>query len=204
MSRPWIKICGLRDRASVSAAADAGADAVGFVFASSPRRIDVETACELKVLLPAGVSIVAVMQHPEPEAAGKLLETLRPDFLQTDSEDFEFLALPSGCRPLPVFRRAADVPKSAGRFLFEGPVSGAGALSDWQAAAELVHCGDLVLAGGLNPENVSKALRAVSPFGVDVSSGVESSPGRKDPARIAAFVRAARSTEYDDRRGVSA
>ena len=86
-------------------------------------------------------------------------------------------------------------PVSAGhqRILFEGPVSGIGSTSDWHSAAQLARSTQLVLAGGLNATNVADAIAAVRPFGVDVSSGVEASPGVKDPARIHEFVRRARA-----------
>jgi phosphoribosylanthranilate isomerase len=86
-------------------------------------------------------------------------------------------------------------PASAGhpRILFEGPVSGAGSTADWQSAAQLARTTELVLAGGLNATNVADAIAAVRPFGVDVSSGVEVSPGVKDPTRIQEFVRRARA-----------
>jgi phosphoribosylanthranilate isomerase len=79
------------------------------------------------------------------------------------------------------------------RVLFEGPVSGVGSTSDWHSAAQLARTTQLVLAGGLNATNVADAIAAVRPFGVDVSSGVEASPGIKDPAKIHEFVRRARA-----------
>jgi phosphoribosylanthranilate isomerase len=77
--------------------------------------------------------------------------------------------------------------------LFEGPSSGIGELADWGRAAELARQTQMILAGGLTPENVAEAVQAVRPFGVDVSTGVEASPGVKDPTKIRAFVRAARA-----------
>ncbi|HET9447288.1 MAG TPA: hypothetical protein VFO35_13560, partial [Steroidobacteraceae bacterium] len=79
------------------------------------------------------------------------------------------------------------------RILFEGPVSGIGSTSDWQTAAQLARTIQLVLAGGLDATNVADAIAAVRPFGVDVSSGVEASPGVKDPTKIHEFVRRARA-----------
>jgi phosphoribosylanthranilate isomerase len=95
---------------------------------------------------------------------------------------------------MPVFRSGRDLPELLpSRLLFEGPVSGAGATSDWTAAAALASRTQLVLAGGLKPTNVADAIAIARPFGVDVSSGVEAQPGVKDPARIYEFVRAARA-----------
>jgi phosphoribosylanthranilate isomerase len=83
--------------------------------------------------------------------------------------------------------------------LFEGAVSGQGKLADWDAAAQLAKQTQLVLAGGLNPTNIAQAIATVHPFGVDVSSGVESAPGIKDPEKICEFVRQARLNSFEDR-----
>jgi phosphoribosylanthranilate isomerase len=101
------------------------------------------------------------------------------------------LQTPRRVQRLPVVRGAISTPPP--RILFEGAVSGTGARSDWVQAAKLARTTQLVLAGGLTPANVQRALLAVRPFGVDVSSGVESAPGVKDPARIREFVRNARA-----------
>jgi phosphoribosylanthranilate isomerase len=79
------------------------------------------------------------------------------------------------------------------RLLFEGPISGTGIPADWQAARELATRAELVLAGGLTPDNVAAAITKVNPYGVDVSTGVEQSPGIKSPDKIASFVRSARA-----------
>jgi phosphoribosylanthranilate isomerase len=92
-----------------------------------------------------------------------------------------------------VFRDGAALPVVLpSRLLFEGARSGAGEVADWSQAAALAGRAELVLGGGLTPGNVAEAIAAVRPFGVDVSSGVESAPGRKDPARILDFISAAR------------
>jgi len=100
--------------------------------------------------------------------------------------------------PLPVLRAAVGAAVGAGgaqppRFLFEGARSGSGVAADWDSAARLARAGELILAGGLNAHNVAAAIRAVRPYGVDVSSGVESAPGRKSAHKIAEFVEAARA-----------
>ena len=104
-------------------------------------------------------------------------------------------------RPLPVFRDTPDLDEeavvAAGLVLFEAAESGRGTRPDWQRAARLARRCRLVLAGGLDPDNVAEAIRTVRPFGVDVSSGVERARGVKDPARIAAFVAAARAAAHD-------
>jgi phosphoribosylanthranilate isomerase len=101
--------------------------------------------------------------------------------------------LPKELSVLPVMRPGADAACALPRrVLFEGPVSGSGQTTDWEAASQLARRSEVILAGGLNPENVGAALRHVRPFGVDVSSGVESAPGVKSTARIQDFVAAAR------------
>lgn len=189
-----IKICGLTSADAVRAAVEAGADSLGFVFAESPRRVSVSRALELAGDLPAEVTRVAVMRHPSADEATAVLEGFRPDFLQTDHDDFRYIRLRGTCRPLPVFRDGEALPDRApSLLLYEGPASGSGQVADWGAAARLARRSRLVLAGGLSVENVGEAIAAVRPYGVDVSYGVESAPGRKDPRRISAFIAAARA-----------
>jgi hypothetical protein len=114
-----------------------------------------------------------------------------PDVLQTDALDFNDIGLPAGVQGWPVLRGDAQPPKGV-RVLFEGPRSGTGLTADWTLAARLATRCEMILAGGLSPQNVAEAVRSVRPFGVDVSSGVEESPPH-DPARIADFVRTARA-----------
>ncbi|HEX7384084.1 MAG TPA: phosphoribosylanthranilate isomerase [Burkholderiaceae bacterium] len=191
----WIKICGLRTVADVEAAAAAGANAVGFVFhAASPRNIALAAARDLQQVVPHGVERVAVFLHPAQALLDAVLEALRPDWVQTDVADLTGLQLPQGQRVLPVLRSGAVGKAPPARFLFESAHSGSGETADWDTAAQLARTSELVLAGGLEPSNVAAAIAHVRPFGVDVSSGVESSRGVKDPARIREFVSAARAT----------
>lgn len=191
----WVKICGLTTEEGVAAAVAAGADAIGFVFAPSKRQVTAQRVAELVRNVPSQVMRVAVMQHPAQSLLDEVWTIFRPDALQTDAEDLEPLIVPAGLAVMPVLRagraRSASLPR---RFLFEGPVSGVGEAADWSTAAELARQSQLILAGGLNPENVAEAVRRVRPFGVDVSSGVEREPGIKDAAKIAQFVRAARAS----------
>lgn len=190
----WVKICGATTPAAVAGALDAGADAVGFVFAPSVRRIAPAQAARLAAPARGRLRCVAVMQHPEPEEIAEVLADFRPDALQTDADDFAVLELPATLERLPVLRAGRELPVSLpARAVFEGPVSGAGAVTDWARAAALRARGvELVLAGGLTEANVDAAIRAVRPWGVDVSSGVESAPGIKSAEMIARFVAAAR------------
>ena len=190
-----IKICGLKTAADVAAAA--GADAIGFVFAQSVRRVTVAAAREAAAAAPRTVLRVAVMRHPKPAAWRAVLDGFAPDVLQTDAEDFAGLEVPAGVRRWPVYREGGidDAAKLPQEFLYEGPKSGAGEPVDWIFAAALARRGNMILAGGLTAANVGPAVAAVKPWGVDVSSGVEAAPGVKDPARVREFIQAARAVE---------
>ena len=191
----WVKICGATTPDAVAGAIDAGADAIGFVFAPSVRRIAPARAAKLAVPARGRLRCVAVMQHPQPDELAAVLEQFRPDVLQTDAGDFAALELPAMLERLPVLRSGGVWPAALpARAVFEGPVSGVGVVADWTRASALQAQGvELVLAGGLSEANVDAAIRAVRPWGVDVSSGVERAPGTKDAGLIARFVAAARA-----------
>ena len=192
---PLVKICGLTDITAVTAAAEAGADAVGFVFADSVRRIGVQDAVGLATHVPGHIRKVAVMMHPSNEEWRNVNNAFGPDILQTDLADLEYLEVPARVEIWPVLREDTvpsdnDLP---GLFVYEGKASGSGETVDWGVAAQLARRGRMILAGGLNTANVPDAIREVSPFGIDVSSGVESTPGIKDVAKIQAFIDAVRT-----------
>ena len=191
----WVKICGLTSADAVAAAIAAGADAVGFVFHSaSPRHLAPAAAAALARAVPRGVLKVAVTRHPTQAEVEAILAGFGPDVLQTDAADFDALELPAALGRLPVLRTGAAPPATlAARCLYEAADSGRGATADWQAARTLARRTELVLAGGLTAANVAAAIAAVRPFGVDVSSGVESGPGRKDAGKIRDFIAAARA-----------
>lgn len=193
----FVKICGLTSTDAVAAAVGAGADAIGFVFAESPRRVDPARAVALCTDVPAGIVRVAVMHHPSADDWRQVRDCFRPDWLQTDAADFADLDLGRTCAALPVYRDSdKDLPPQwPERLLFEGPRSGSGTQADWSRAAEIAQHADVVLAGGLSPANVAAAITAVAPWGVDVSSGVEARPGVKDVDKIVEFVARARAVE---------
>jgi phosphoribosylanthranilate isomerase len=190
----WIKICGMTTSEAVEAAIAARVDAIGFVFAESKRRVTPERAARLAAPARGKVKCVAVTKHPDQRDITEILSVFRPDILQSDVDDLLRLQLPATLERLPVLRAGApELESLPQRFLFEGPISGTGTTADWAQAEILARCADLILAGGLTPENVGTAIEEVQPFGVDVSSGVESAPGTKSPAKIASFVRSARA-----------
>jgi phosphoribosylanthranilate isomerase len=192
-----IKICGMTDKNAVRSAVDAGADAIGFVFAPSVRRVTPQQASEMTAQVPGHVRRVAVMFHPTGEEWQRVFDEFGPDVLQTDAEDFARLHVADSIECWPVLREGAfascdELPDT---YLYEGKASGSGETVDWQLAAGLARRGRMILAGGLSVANVGLAIRDVRPFGVDVSSAVESQPGQKDEAKIRAFIDAARKSE---------
>jgi len=190
----WIKICGMTTAAAVSAAIEAGVDAIGFVFAESVRQLTPRAAVALARSARGRVRCVAVTRHPTQRSVDEIVNAFTPDLLQSDAADFAALRLPATLGRLPVVRTAAPMPgRLPERILFEGAASGSGSVSDWEAAHLLARRTELVLAGGLSATNVAAAIAAVRPFGVDVSSGVEERPGLKSPAEIERFVLAVRA-----------
>lgn len=187
-----VKICGITDLETGRVATAAGADAVGFVFATSPRQVTPHEALAISGELAPSILRVAVFRRPSPAAIERVLEVFTPDLVQADHEA---LAGFDAIESLPVFRDGGEAVPEGGRFLYEGPLSGAGRLVDLERAASIARLGEMVLAGGLRPDNVGPIIERVRPAGVDVSSGVESSPGVKDPELIRSFVAAARAAE---------
>jgi phosphoribosylanthranilate isomerase len=188
-----IKICGLTSQRAVAAAVAAGAHRLGFVFASSPREVSPAQAAVLSADVPRDVGRVAVLRHASQAQVDRILDRFAADWVQADAASLRDIVLPPGTRALPVVRDGEAVdPHDTPVMLYEAAESGRGALADWGAAAQLASRAWLMLAGGLHSDNVAEAIRRVRPAGVDVSSGVESAPGVKDPTRIQAFVAAAR------------
>jgi phosphoribosylanthranilate isomerase len=188
----WLKICGMTSLDAVEAALAARVDAIGFVFSPSVRRLEPAQAAQLAARARGRVSLIAVTAHPTQQLIDEIVQVFRPDALQSDLQDFERLRLPDTLIRLPVLRApAASEAALPRRMLFDGARSGSGTVADWSAAARLASARELILAGGLTAHNVAAAIRAVRPYGVDVSSGVESAPGRKSAQKIADFVAAA-------------
>jgi phosphoribosylanthranilate isomerase len=201
LARPraaFIKICGMTTPEAVAAAMACGVDAIGFVFAPSVRHVTIQRANELAAVARQRLACVAVTRHPARDDLAVILREFKPDVLQTDIDDLGRLDLPRTLSVLPVMRPgpapACALPR---RFLFEGPVSGSGQTTDWEQAAGLARRAEVILAGGLHAGNVADAIRRVQPFGVDVSSGVESSPGIKSVQKIEQFVAAARAAALE-------
>jgi phosphoribosylanthranilate isomerase len=190
----FVKICGLTTPEGVDAALAAGADAIGFVFAPSVRRVTPAEAAALAAPARGRALCVAVTLHPTGAEVEEILDVFAPDLLQTDIVDAAALSARARARLLPVLREGATLPERLPeRVLYEGAVSGTGRTADWARARALAERTLVLLAGGLNPGNAADAIRIVRPWGVDVSSGVESTPGTKSPSKIYDFVAAARA-----------
>lgn len=194
MSGPWIKICGVTTPEAVSAAEGAGADAIGFVFAESPRRVTPERAYRLALPVRGRVACCAVVRHTSQAQVDEILQVLRPDMLQADIGELAGLKLPRTLEVLPVASTRVPAPEVLPDcLLLERPPTDD--LAGWEVAAirSLSRRTRLILAGGLDAGNVGALVSSIAPFGVDVSRGVEIAPGIKGLDLIRRFVRAARS-----------
>jgi phosphoribosylanthranilate isomerase len=190
----FIKVCGMTSVSAVVAAIECGVDAVGFVFADSPRRVAPALAREMAAQLPRDLLRVAVTRHPTQALLDEVLASFRPDVLQTDAADLATLRVPRTIDVLAVVRDGGPLPDPLpDRVLFESRESGSGTPANWSEAARLAARTRVILAGGLHAGNVAEAIERVRPYGVDVSSGVESAPGVKDARRMAEFVTAVRN-----------
>ncbi|MEV6237020.1 phosphoribosylanthranilate isomerase [Lentzea sp. NPDC051838] len=196
-----MKLCGLRTESDVTVAVEAGADAVGFVLTTSPRQIDADLARSLVAAVPPTVLTVAVVRGITAAEAGELALKTGVQALQLHGDypkaAFDELA----DQPFQLVRATALGPGTdvrTGAFgeellLIDSPVAGSGEQWDITRLADNPPTGTWVLAGGLAPETVAEAIGVARPWGVDVSSGIESSRGIKDHGRMREFVEAARS-----------
>lgn len=202
-----VKICGIRDEASALAAAEAGADAVGFIFAQSPRRLEPAQARRIAAALPPFVTRVGVVVNEPLENLRELVDAVRLDAVQLHGDEAAAYCRAAQdlrvtvIKAVPVsgpldLERLRDL--RVGAVLLDthrpGLRGGTGEPFDWRMAGPAARVMRVILSGGLTPENVAAAIATVRPYGVDVSSGVETD-GRKDPAKIRAFVEAARAAD---------
>jgi phosphoribosylanthranilate isomerase len=216
VARTWVKICGVRTVEAALLARAEGADAVGLnLYAPSPRSISVEEAAELCAALREAerrdgqppTETLLVVVNPDEETLARWVDQIGPTSVQLHGELPDGFGAWLGVNQLRAFAARPGVmdtlrARAGRRFLLDAFVSGqhggTGKTVDLALAQAASELGELVLAGGLTPENVAAALDAVQPFGVDVASGVESSPGQQSLEKIAAFIRACRS--HDARR----
>jgi len=199
----FVKICGITSEEDALLAVAMGADAVGFVFAPSPRQMSPAAVSAIVRRLPPEVLTVGVFRD---ERAQRVVEIINRGGLKAaqlhGQESREDCGYVSERVPLVIRGFAAGDSRlqhadeyGASIILLDAPSPGSGKVFDWRLAEGALRGRRLVLAGGLDAANVGEAIRTVHPWGVDVSTGVESAPGHKDPTKIRAFVQAARAAE---------
>jgi phosphoribosylanthranilate isomerase len=207
MDMTKIKICGLKTVTDALAAMEAGADLIGFNFyQKSPRYISVGKCREImSVMRQYGRTLcVGVFVNATVGEIQATMETCGLNLAQLHGDESADLLDELGDKAYKAFRGVPEgvngfARQNAPAFLLDASVKGvyggSGITADWSMAAELAATYPLLLAGGLTPDNVADAVRQVKPWGVDVASGVESEPGRKDAAKMASFVRAVRQSD---------
>jgi phosphoribosylanthranilate isomerase len=207
-----VKICGITRKEDLDAAVRAGADALGFVVGveKSHRNLSTRAARELMDLLPSDIDSVAVTVFDRPHKIMDICQQLRPCFMQLHGITPELsrenrqafdtrLIVAVNAKSPHALESAVSHSESADTLLVDSNrpdgLGGTGCTHDWNLSRkirEAIYPVPMILAGGLTPQNVSHAIRMVRPYGVDVSTGVESRPGIKDPAKIAEFVKKAK------------
>ena len=204
METPRVKVCGITDLADAQAVVAAGADALGFVFyEKSPRCVATEKAAEIVAALPPFVTTVGLFVNAGQDVISSTMMTAGLDVAQLHGDE-----TPADCRLAPwrtikalrvknadSLHSAADYPVSA--LLLDAwsddAYGGTGKQFDWQLVQQLNSQCPVILAGGLNPDNVAAAIATAKPYAVDVSSGVELSPGRKDIEKVNKFIQQVRN-----------
>lgn len=199
-----VKICGITSIEDAQAAVRAGADALGFVFAPSPRRIAPERAKEIIELLPPFVSAVGVFVDEDPARVGEIVSLCGLDYAQFHGEEPPGVCNAFAGRAIKAVRvRDVDSLRNLDRYRvraflldshIEGKRGGTGVSFPWELAGMARAPGrTIILSGGLNCENAAQAIKIAMPYAVDASSSVESEPGRKDRARMEEFIRIAKT-----------
>jgi phosphoribosylanthranilate isomerase len=199
-----VKICGITNVADALAAAQAGADALGFMFfEGSPRYVSLESACEIVRALPPFVVKVGVFVNAPDDLVVEAARRCGLNILQFHGDEPPEQCLRYGLMSMKAFRISGPESLSVlesyptDAWLLDayspGQLGGTGQCFNWDLAIEARKSGrPIFLAGGLTPGNVGEAVRRVQPYGVDVSSGVEAAPGKKDHAKVAAFIKNAK------------
>ena len=199
-----VKICGITSVSDANAAAEAGADALGFMFwDKSPRAVSLGAAAEIVRQLPPFIVKVGVFVNAEEDLVIRAIRECGLNLLQFHGDETPEYCLQFGLMSMKAFRmRDAGSLKALANYPTDawlldgytpGKPGGTGEQFNWDLAVEAVKLGrPIFLAGGLTPENVGEAVTRVQPYAVDVSSGVEAAPGRKDHAKVREFIAAAR------------
>ena len=199
-----VKICGITRFEDLEQAARYGADAIGLVvgFPRSPRNLSIEKAKELRRSTPPFLNVVLVVDGSNQDFLIKAIKRIMPDAVQAygfdDPEVLKELGVSWVIKPIRSDTEIIGDPREFDAILFDNSM-GRGIKASWDTSKRIREKIELplILAGGLNPENVQEAIKIVKPYGVDVSSGVESAPGIKDPGKLKEFIRRVREVELD-------
>ena len=200
-----VKICGITSAGDARVAADAGADAVGLIFAESPRRVDFEEARRISLALPENILKVGVFVDEEPAEILRISREVRLDLAQLhgDESPETVIAVRRGGVKVMKALRVRDAGSLDALDSYEAELilldaysekarGGTGQRFDWEVAKSFTGRDNIVVSGGLGPENVREAIEFFEPYGVDASSSLEDGPGRKNGERVRRFVLAAR------------
>jgi phosphoribosylanthranilate isomerase len=196
-----VKICGITTEADALLAVALGADALGFIFAPSPRQVSVQATRRIVERVPPEILTVGVFRDEAPARVVEIVNSIGLGAAQLHGSetvaDTRWVAqrVPRTIRAFPAgdpgIRRIDDY--GVELVLVDAPSPGSGEVFDWRLAEGVVDPARLIVSGGLRAENVADAIAHLRPYGVDVDSGVEASPGRKDPVKLRDFVAAARA-----------
>ncbi|CAA9448876.1 MAG: Phosphoribosylanthranilate isomerase [uncultured Rubrobacteraceae bacterium] len=205
MPMTMVKVCGMTNVADARVAAEAGADAVGFIFADSPRRVGAEEARRISIALPENVLKVGVFVNAPPEEVLRVASEAGLDMAQLHGDETPETVAAVRAGGLPVMKALrvrnaealADVERFDADLLLldaysERARGGTGERFDWGAAKSLKGRGNIVVSGGLAPENVREAVDFFEPYGVDASSSLEDAPGKKNEESVRRFIVAAK------------
>jgi len=201
-----VKICGITNIDDAMAALEFGADAIGFNFVpDTPRYIAPEKASEIIEKLPPFVTVVGLFVNESETHIKQIADGCKLDALQLHGQESPDFCLRFNRKVIKAFRikdkeSLTSLPEyTVSAYLLDTYVKGArggtGVTFDWQLASEAKQYGPVILAGGLNPENVARAILQVCPYGVDVSSGIEAEPGKKDHRKLKDFIEAAKAAQ---------
>ncbi|HVE46470.1 MAG TPA: phosphoribosylanthranilate isomerase [Acidimicrobiales bacterium] len=197
----FVKICGTTSEEDALLAVAMGADAIGFIFAPSPRQVAVPAVRDIVRRLPPEVVTVGVFRNQSPEQVVKVVNGIGLRAAQLHGREpvegvrFVVERVPMVIKAFVAGDPAIPTAKESGAqvLMIDAPSPGSGQVFDWRLADGVPPGTRLLMAGGLDPDNVADAIAQVRPWGVDVVTGVESEPGHKDPVKLRAFVAAARA-----------
>jgi phosphoribosylanthranilate isomerase len=201
----FVKICGITSEADALLCVSFGADAVGFIFAPSSRQVSVQLAGDIAKRLPPEILTVGIFRDEAPQRVVQKVQQAGLGAAQLHGHESSqetawvrarlpmvIKAFPAGDRTISRFEEFG-----ADYLLIDGDNPGSGEVFDWRLAEGVADRSRLIVSGGLRPGNVGQAVAHLRPYGVDVDSGVESAPGRKDPLKVRDFVVAARAAETE-------